>query len=65
MTKKLIDVRNDVQLWHVTHPSGAAEAFVIEDPRRTPETWGKSDRAEALKIFEDRVEYAKTHPPLR
>lgn len=45
-----------VELWRISHPADPSEAaFVVKDPRRTPETWAFSTRAEADAKFEERL----------
>jgi len=66
MPKECIRVENDIELWRVTHPvETSVEAYFVKDPRRTPEDWGFDNLAEASAKFEERVENAKTQPPLR
>ena len=65
MAMALIEVTNGVQLWRIAHPSGDAEAYVVKDPKRTPEEWPYGSRLEALKKFNERVKNAETEPPIR
>jgi len=54
-----------IELWRIT-PTGApnVEAFIVEDRKRTPETWQFRTRVDADAKFEERLEFAKTHPPV-
>ena len=65
MAKELIDSARDVSIWRIPHPSGEDEAYFVEDPRRTPETWAFGSRGEALVKFVERVKNAETDPPVR
>ena len=66
MPRKLVVQRSDVQLWRITHPADeTVEAFVVADPRRTPEDWGFDNLRDAAAKFDERVENAKTEPPVR
>lgn len=63
--KQLERVERDVELWRITHPvDKSVEAFIVKDPRRTPENWAFGNREEATAKFDERVRHAETNPPL-
>jgi hypothetical protein len=63
--QKCVRAENGIELWHVPHPAGLAEGYLVKDKKRTPEDWQFKTRAEADAKFEERRKHAETHPPLR
>lgn len=63
--RELLKSERHVKLWRISHKDGPnIEAFLVKDPKRTPEDWPFNLRAEADAKFEERVKNAKTEPPL-
>lgn len=64
--KELLRSESGVELWRIGHPSDPAVAgFFVKDPRRTPEDWAFGSLPAAEAKFRERLENAKTQPPLR
>lgn len=63
--RRIVASERDVVLWDIQDPDGEWGTYLLEDPRRTPETWHFAGRAEAMQIFEERVINAAAEPPVR
>jgi len=64
--KTLKEVNDGVELWCIEHPvDPETRAYIIKDPRRTPETWAFGSIAEARAKFDEVVANAKNTPMLR
>lgn len=58
--KTCVRVEAGIELWRIAHPADPNEAaFVVKDPRRTPEVWTFSTRTEADAKFSERLLHAK------
>lgn len=56
MARHLVKRDNGVELWRISHlVSDGADAFVLLDPKRTPEEWRFWSETEALAAFDTRA----------